>query len=148
MSQAYLYNTPTDAGSLLEWSSLHQKDHFGIAQIIFEKFSGTTVLLLPIDPIPIQFDMLTWARNHQAMHIEMDNVVGLSAFDLTSVNFAQREQMLIWMNLHAQEHFNVSQRLAAFQTGQAQQIQQPLESSLLPGQGGPSVIPSLPGRLI
>jgi hypothetical protein len=112
-----LYNTPYDEGSLLEWSSVHQKDHFGIASQIMQKFSGTTVLLMPIDPVPLQLDMLTWAMNHQFMHNEMDNVVGVAGFDLSSVNFMQREQLLIWINLHAMEHFNVWQRLSGLPTG-------------------------------
>jgi hypothetical protein len=138
----YLYNTPNDAGSLLEWSSLHQKDHFEIAQTIFNKYSGTSIILLPIDPVPIQFDMLTWAMNHQTMHNEMDNVVGLAGFDLTSINFAQRDQLLIWMNLHALEHFNVWQRLSQVQPGQQQQFGQPGVSGFAPGVGAPSNRPS------
>lgn len=112
-----LYNTPYDEGSLLEWGSIHQKDHFAIASEIMRKMSGTTVLLMPIDPVPLQLDMLTWAMTHQFMHNEMDNAVGVAGFNLTSVNFAQRDQLLIWINLHASEHFNVWQRLSALPTG-------------------------------
>lgn len=112
-----LYNTPYDEGSLLEWSSIHQKDHFNIALQIQQKFSGTTVLLMPIDPVPLQLDMLTWAMNHQFMHNEMDNVVGVAGFDLSSVNFMQREQLEIWINLHAWEHYRVAQVLASLPSG-------------------------------
>jgi hypothetical protein len=112
-----LYNTPYDDGSLLEWSSIHQKDHFVIASEIQRKMSGTTVILLPIDPIPLQLDILSWSMFHQTMHNEMDNVVGVAGFDLTSVNFTQREQLEIWINLHAWEHYRVSQVLAGLPTG-------------------------------
>ena len=112
-----LYNTPHDEGSLFEWASIHQKDHFAIAAEIQRKLSGTTVILMPIDPIPLQADMLTWAMNHQLMHSEMDDAVGVAGFDLTAVNFSQRQELEIWIQLHAAEHYEVWQNLARLQPG-------------------------------
>jgi hypothetical protein len=109
----YLYNTPDDDASLLEWGAIHQSDHFLITNEIFRKMNGRQTILLPIDPVPVQLDMLTWAQNHQTMHNEMDTAVGVSGFDLSSVNFAQHDQLLIWMNLHALEHYQVWQALSA-----------------------------------
>lgn len=139
-----LYNTPYDEGTLLEWSSMHQKDHFDIASQIQFKMSGTTVLLMPIDPVPLQLDMMTWAMNHQAMHNEMDNAVGVAGFDLTSVNFLQREQLEIWINLHAWEHYRVAQILAGLPTGLPEIVPSGAPSAFTPSQGSPSNNPGQP----
>lgn len=117
----FLFNIPFDEQSMLEWSSLHQKDHFGIASQIFQKMTGTMVLLMPIDPVPLQLgqtQMLTWAMIHQFMHNEMDNAVGVMGFNLTAVNFFDRDELTNWMQLHAMEHFNVWQALSQMQPGQ------------------------------
>jgi hypothetical protein len=112
-----LYNTPDDEGTLMEWSAIHQKDHFAIMAEIQRKMSGTTVLVIPIDPVPLQLDILTWSMSHQYMHNEMNDVVGLAGFDLSSPNFMQREQLRVWIDYHAREHFNLWQQLSALPTG-------------------------------
>ena len=141
-----LYNTPFDEGSLLDWSATHQQDHFLIAYQIFQLFSGTEIVLLPIDPVPIQLDMLTWSSNHQTMHNEMDNVAGVQGFDLTAVNFGQRDQLLIWINLHAWEHYRVWNILDQTQPGQPAVYPSPeaglfaeTPQNLITGPSGPGI---------
>lgn len=139
----FLYNTPTDDATLLEWSANHQRDHFLIAYTIQQKYSGTSVILLPIDPVPVQLDLLTWSMNHQTMHNEMDNVTGVQGFDLSSVNFQQRDQLLIWINLHAWEHYRVWNVLDAVQPGQTLQAPSP-EAGLFSQVGAPTNNPGRP----
>ena len=139
----FLYNTPDSESTLLEWSANHQRDHFLIQYTIQQKYNGTNIILLPIDPVPIQLDMLTWSMNHQIMHNEMDNVTGVQGFDLSSVNFNQRDQLLIWINLHAWEHYRVWNVLDAVQPGQAFQVASP-EAGLFAQGGTQPIIPPEP----
>lgn len=125
----YLYNTPFDDGSLLAWGAQHQQEHFLLAWQIWQKFSGTSVAVQPIDPVPVRLDMLTWTMNHQMMHNEVNSVLGTSGYDLSGVNFANREMLLVWMNEHANEHFKLSLVLAGIQPGQPQQLPSGLAGS-------------------
>lgn len=138
-----LYNSPADEASLLEWSANHQREHLLIAYTIQQKYSGTQTIVLPIDPVPVQFDMLTWAQNHQTMHNEMDNVTGVQGFDLSSVNFQERDQLLIWINLHAWEHYRVWNVLDAVQPGQATVTPTPTPG-LFAAPGAPTNNPGIP----
>jgi hypothetical protein len=120
--QALLYNMPNDIGAWLEWSVIHQQDHFQIQERIRRKL-GLNTIMLPLDPIPFLDDMLGWAMDHQAVHNEMTAAVGIRGFDLTSVDVRRPEELTIWVQLHAIEHQSVSAALAAYQPQQpVQQI--------------------------
>jgi hypothetical protein len=113
---ALLFNAPYDPGTLAEYGSVHQFDHFEIIRELFQKL-GVTAEIPPIDPIPVEFqlDMLTWLMNHQFLHNQANGLLGLSGFDLTSVDFRNREQLLIWTRYNALEHYNMTQALAVLQ---------------------------------
>lgn len=116
-----LFNAPYDAGSLAEFSSIHQADHMQIVAQIFEKLGIATLELPPLDPIPVQFDFLTWLMNHQFAHNQANGYLGLTGFDLTSVDFRNREQFLIWTRYNALEHYAQSEALARMQPQGASQ---------------------------
>lgn len=108
---ALLFNAPHDPASLAEFSAIHQADHFEITAQIFEKL-GVTIQMPPIDPIPIQFDLLTWLENHQFVHNEVNGYLSLPGYDLTGVDFRDRTQLLIWSRYNALEHYGMTQALS------------------------------------
>ena len=107
-----LFNTPHDLPSLAEFSSIHQLDHFDITSQMFERLGIRTINQPPLDPIPIQADLLTWLMNHQFLHNQINGYLNLSGFDLTSVDFRDRTQFLIWTRYNALEHYAMIQALA------------------------------------
>ena len=115
---ALLFNAPHDAGTLAEFSSIHQADHFDIGGQVVQKLGIRTMIMQPLDPIPVEFglDLLTWLMNHQLVHNEVNGYLGLSGYDLTSVDFHNREQLEIWIRYNALEHNNMSQHLATQQS--------------------------------
>ena len=116
---ALLFNTPHDPGTLAEFSSVHQFDHFEISRGLFEKLN-VTAEVPPLDPIPVRFDLFTWLMNHQFVHNQANGYLGLSGFDLTGVDFTQREQFLIWTRYNALEHQNMAMKLAQLPQPQQQ----------------------------
>lgn len=108
--QALLYNAPHDLASLAEYSAIHQADHFQITGQMFEKL-GVTINMPPLDPIPFQIDLLTWLQNHQFVHNEVNGYLNLPGYDLTGVDFRNREQFAIWSRYNALEHYNMTQAL-------------------------------------
>jgi hypothetical protein len=108
-----LFNTPHDAASLAEFSSIHQLDHFDITAQVFQKLGVRTINQPPLDPIPIQFDLSTWLMNHQFLHNQINGYLSLTGFDLSSVDFRDRTQFLIWTRYNALEHYQMSQALAS-----------------------------------
>lgn len=118
---AFLFNAPHDAASLAEYSAIHQADHLQIAGQIFQKLGVSTLHIPPIDPIPVQFDLLTWLMNHQFIHNETNGYLNLTGFDLTSVDFRNHEQLLIWARYNALEHYAQTQALAIMQQQQESQ---------------------------
>lgn len=112
---ALLFNTPTDERSLAEYSSIHQADHFDITAQMFRKLGIATINQTPLDPIP-QFDLLTWLMNHQFLHNEINGYLKTPGYDLTSVDFRDRTQFLIWTRYNALEHYAMTQALANIRT--------------------------------
>lgn len=112
---ALLFNTPDNPRALAEYSSIHQADHFDITNQIFQKLGIATIQQEPLDPIP-QFDLLTWLMNHQFLHNQINALLDTPGYDLTSVDFRDRTQFLIWTRYNALEHYAMTQALANIQT--------------------------------
>jgi hypothetical protein len=119
---ALLFNAPDSLAGLSEYSAIHQADHFQITAQLFEKV-GVTINQPPLDPIPFQFDLLTWLMNHQFVHNEVNGYLNLPGFDLTGVDFRDRAQFLIWARYNALEHYNMTQALARLPQPQQQASQ-------------------------
>lgn len=108
---ALLFNAPADETSLSEYSAVHQADHFEITRQLFQKLGIATIHQPPLDPIPM-FDLLGWLMNHQLLHNELNGYLGTPGFDLTSVDFRDRTQFLIWSRYNALEHYAMTEALA------------------------------------
>ena len=115
---ALLFNTPHDPATLAEFSSIHQADHFDIAGQVVQKLGIRTMIMQPLDPIPLEhgLDLLTWLMNHQFVHNEVNGYLGLTGYDLTGVDFRNRQELEIWIRYNALEHFNMNLQLAKQQS--------------------------------
>lgn len=105
---ANLYNVPSTPEELSHWASTHMAMHRDINRRIYELSNGLVVLpeyvLDPINPN----DTGVWDDQHQIMHQDMDAVLGISGFDLTGVDFKNRDTLVNWVQLHASEHYQAS----------------------------------------
>lgn len=99
---ASLYNVPGSAEELARWSSIHMAHHRDIIRKIYE-LSGIALPEYLIDPInPDQPG--PWDDLHQAMHQQMDALLGISGFDLLGVDWKNQSLLAAWIFLNAAEH--------------------------------------------
>src|SRR5215475_15255047 len=102
MGIASLYNVPGNSAELATWSLAHAAHHHDIVQTIYRltTISLQTFLLDPFDPN----DMQGWLYQHQQMHKEMDALLGIAGFDLTTVKWKDAGERAGWIELNATEH--------------------------------------------
>lgn len=103
---AGLYNVPSIDPELSTWAFIHAAHHRDINRIIFE-VSGLNLdefVLDPFDPT----DSGDWLRDHQNMHQQMDAILGISGYNLLSVDMKDRSQFESWINLNADEHLKAA----------------------------------------
>jgi hypothetical protein len=91
-----------DQRSLGEWSHDNAADHRDIARLILAQKSVYMTDYV-LDPIAPQ-DFENWLWRHQTLHDEMNSVLSLSGYDLSSVNPNDPQQMESWLRLHFDEH--------------------------------------------
>lgn len=104
MSLATLLNIPIpgDARSFSEVSFSNMDQHRLIVNALASQ-KGIMVQLYPLDPIPV-YGVTAWLQNHQQAHNDMSNALGIELFDLSDVDFRDREQLAVWTRLHFDMH--------------------------------------------
>jgi hypothetical protein len=111
MSLATLLNTP-DMGNLpsvFEWSFSNQAQHLAIVQQSFVKFNQQ-LTLYPLDPFPVG-NVTGWLQLHQQAHNDFASVLNIENFDLSSVDFRNKDQLDAWVRLHFDMHQQAAQIL-------------------------------------
>lgn len=100
---AALYNVPTTENELAAWASAHMTHHRDLQRVIYEITGGNMpeFILDPIDPNNTGI----WEDQHQAMHNNMDAVLGIAGFDLTGVDFKDTGLLTGWIQLNNAEHY-------------------------------------------
>ena len=102
---ASLFNVPTTPEELSSWATSHASHHRDISRRIYEISNGVIVLpeylLDPIDPN----NTGVWEAQHQIMHQDMDAVLNINGFDLSTVDFNNTEALTGWVQLNGNEHF-------------------------------------------
>lgn len=109
MALASLYNVPKTEQQFAEFAFANQNEHFKIQEAI-QRLLGFTVQVFPLDPIPVN-DVGSWAYNHQAMHNQQNEILGIAGNDLTQINFADDAEAEGWAFDHASEHLQAAQIL-------------------------------------
>lgn len=106
---AGLYNIPGSPEELDVWAFIHAAHHRDINRIIFELYQIT----LPeygLDPIDPQ-NVNAWNYQHQEMHSIQDEILGISGFNLSDVDWTDRGQLASFIFLNASEHYQAAQIL-------------------------------------
>lgn len=103
---ADLYNVPSTDEERAQWAFAHMAHHRDINRVIYQLVQ----ISLPeyqLDPINIA-DSGTWEYQHQLMHDNFDSILGISGFDLSSVNWHDQNELAGWIFLNSQEHLQAA----------------------------------------
>ena len=103
MSVPTLYQNPHTPEEMAVWSFAHQAHHRDIARLVFEVY-GTRLDEFVLDPFDPR-DEEGWLITHQIMHGQMDEVLGISGYVLSSVDWNDPDQLKMWLTHHGSEHF-------------------------------------------
>lgn len=109
MSLAALQNYPSTPTEFVVWSFAHQAHHRDIIRRITELHSEnlTSFVLDPFDPN----DMGGWIEHHRIMHEQMDTLLKIPSYDLTGLDWSDREATADWLQKNYYEHSIASQLL-------------------------------------
>ena len=112
MSLAALWNIPETEAQLAQWSFVNASAHADIVRVIFQRV-GVVLDSFVLDPFnpkdPASFD--PWVYQHYVMHQQMDAILGIQGYDLTSVDFTDDGNLAGWIQSHAVEHQQAGQIL-------------------------------------
>jgi hypothetical protein len=103
---------PTNEEATNTFAFSNMDEHTKAADAVFKKY-GVNLQLYSLDPMPLLADQRQdWAYRHQAMHNDLDAVLGLAAGpDLSSIDWNDPEQVVVWQQLHAPRHVLYAQTL-------------------------------------
>ena len=103
---AGIFNVPTTLADLQTWATNHASHHRNIIRRIYE-VTGASLPEYVLDPIDPE-DTYVWEAQHQLMHQDMDLVLNIAGFDLTGVNFKDKDLLPGWITLNSNEHYQAS----------------------------------------
>ena len=99
---ANIYNVPVSAPEYNMWAFAHAAHHQDIIRRIYElsNIALPEYILDPMDPS----DPGVWIYQHQLMHNQLNALLGVTGFNLTSVNWENEELKNGFIFLNATEH--------------------------------------------
>lgn len=105
-SIASLFNVPESEPERATWGFAHAAHHRDINRLVWEIFAVTLpeFVLDPFDPANSE----TWAYQHQLMHTYQNAFLGIAGFNLTEVDWQDRNLLSGWIWLNAQEHYQAA----------------------------------------
>jgi hypothetical protein len=103
---ADLYNVPTTDSERALWSFAHMAHHRDINAKIYLliKVALPEYILDPIDAN----DTGQWEYQHQLMHDNQNQILGIVGQDLTGVDWKDQRLLTAWVWLNASEHYQAS----------------------------------------
>lgn len=105
-----LYNVPKQPSEWFGWTFANMDSHRLIVLGLQAKLPGQRFDLFTLDPLP-ETDIPNWLQRHQAMHNQMDAVLGIGGNDFTGLNFQDTQQLEYLFQLHANEHIQAHVKL-------------------------------------
>ncbi len=104
MTIAALINVPSNRTELDMWGFCHMAHHRDVNARIFElaHIHLDEYILDPIDPD----NQGGWANQHQAMHNQVNQILGAPGFDLTSVDWKNPTELAGWIQSNSFDHRN------------------------------------------
>lgn len=103
---ANLANVPSTDEERAQWSFAHMAHHRDIAEKIYVLLK----LALPeyiLDPVDVD-DTGTWEYQHQLVHDEQNQLLGIDGQDLTGINWKDQNELTAWVQLNFNEHYQAS----------------------------------------
>ena len=107
-----VFNVPGTQQETDQWSFLHMALHRSENLAILRQHN----ILLPefiLDPIDTQPES-AWLQQHQQMHNSIDQILGISQFNLLDVDWSNPSQRIGWIQSHAQLHKTETDALDTF----------------------------------
>ena len=106
---ASLANVPSTDEERSQWAFAHMAHHRDINFKIYNliKVALPEYSLDPIDPN----DTSTWEYQHQLMHDNQNQVLGITGQDLTGIDWKNPQMLEAWVFLNSNEHFQASETL-------------------------------------
>lgn len=102
MGLADISNIPDSYEELQHWSFSHAGHHRDVQRVILERFQ----IALPefaLDPFN-PANMGVWGAQHQIMHSNNNQILGVSGNDLIDVDWTKADERAAWIFLDANEH--------------------------------------------
>ena len=103
---ANLYNVPSNDAERAQWAFAHMAHHRDIARRLYElvKVALPEYILDPIDPN----DSGQWEDQHQIMHDNQNQLLGITGQDLTGIDWKDQRLTAGWIFLNASEHYQAA----------------------------------------
>lgn len=103
---ADLANVPSTDEERAQWSFAHMAHHRDIAQRIYSlvKIALPEYILDPVDPN----DVGQWEYQHQLMHDDQNELLGIAGQDLTGIDWKNSNELAAWVQLNFNEHYQAS----------------------------------------
>ena len=103
---ADLYNVPGTDEERAQWAFAHMAHHRDINRRIYElvKIALPEYILDPVNPN----DPGEWEYQHQIMHDNQNQILGIDGQDLTDVDWKDPRILNGWIFLNASEHYQAS----------------------------------------
>lgn len=102
MSLASLWNVPSTREELDTWGFSHLAHHRDVNAQIY-RLTGINIEQFPLDPIDPK-NPGQWEYHHQDMHAAVNQVLGISGFDLTSIDWNKSTELAGWIQSNGTEH--------------------------------------------
>jgi len=103
---ASLFNIPGTPEEANSWAFAHASHHRDIIKAIFEQYR-TSLPEYVLEPLPLR-DMSTWVYQHQQMHNDMNQITGISGYNLSNVDWQNIESRSGWIFSNAAEHTRIA----------------------------------------
>jgi hypothetical protein len=103
---ASLYNVPTTDEERSQWAFSHMAHHRDINAKIYLLVK----IALPeyiLDPVNMD-DVGTWEYQHQLMHDNQNQILGIEGQDLTGLDWKDQRLLAAWIQLNSLEHLQAS----------------------------------------
>lgn len=109
MSLPALYALPRTADDWRAWSFNHAANHYDWIQSAQTQKNQQLAQykLDPLDPANLGL----WLYYHQAMHNQVNALLGTSGFDLLELQWDDPDQLQEWLQLNGDEHQRISAAL-------------------------------------
>jgi hypothetical protein len=103
---ADLYNVPTNDEERAQWAFAHMAHHRDINRRIYELIAVALpeYILDPVNPD----DSGEWEYQHQLMHDNENQILGIIGQDLTGIDWKDQRILTAWIQLNSSEHYQAS----------------------------------------